>query len=230
MNRELSMAKKRSLRERRKQQHARRVRAKRLQWAAIVGLVVLVAGGLFALNLARDGGDAVGAGGVSPANSQGPTDAPVKVVEFGDFGCPSCRAWHNSGIKDQLQAEFGDQIRFTFRHLPVITPQSPKAAEAAQCAAEQDAFWQYHDYLYEQVAPGRLGPAELKQYAADIGLDGQAFNSCLDSGRHEAYVREDMQAGFDLGARGTPSFFVNGQPANLFSYKSAVAAIQQHLP
>jgi protein-disulfide isomerase len=127
-----------------------------------------------------------------------------------------------------LQAEFGEQIRFTFRHLPVITPQS---AEAAQCAAEQDAFiWQYHDYLYEQVAPGRLSPAELKQYAATLGLDSQAFNSCLDSGRYEAYVEQDMQDGFDLGARGTPSFFVNGQPANLFSYESAVVTIRQHLP
>lgn len=219
-----------SLRERRRQQHAERRRAQRRRWAAIIGLVVLVAGGLFAFSVARDSGDAATAGGVSPANSQGPADAPVKVVEFGDFGCPSCRAWHNSGIKDQLRAEFGEQIRFTFRHLPVITPQSPKAAEAAQCAAEQDAFWQYHDYLYEQVAPGQLGPVELKQYAADMALDSQAFNSCLDSGRYETYVQEDMQAGFDLGARDTPSFFVNGQPANLFSYESAVAAIRQHLP
>lgn len=224
------MSKKRNLRERRKQQHAARERTRRLRWAAIAGIIVLVAGGLFAFSAARDSGDPAGAGEVSPANSQGPADAPVNIVEFGDFGCPSCRAWHNSGIKDRLQAEFGEQIRFTFRHLPVITPQSPKAAEAAQCAAEQDAFWQYHDYLYEQVAPGRLGPAELKQYATDIGLDSQAFNSCLESGRYEAYVQEDMRAGFDLGARGTPSFFVNGQPANLFSYESAVAAIGQQLP
>lgn len=219
-----------SLRERRKQQHAERRRARRLRWAAIIGLVVLVAGGLFAFSLTGGSGDQGGAGGVSPANSQGPADAPVKVVEFGDFGCPSCRAWHNSGIKEQLQAEFGDQIRFTFRHLPVITAQSPKAAESAQCAADQDAFWQYHDYLYEQVPAGRLSPVELKQYAADIGLDSQAFDSCLDSGRYQSYVQQDMQAGFDLGARGTPSFFVNGQPANLFGYESAVAAIRQHLP
>lgn len=221
---------KRSLRERRKQQHAKRVRAGRLRWAAIIGVVLLVAAGLFAFSILGGDGDPAAVEGVAPANVEGPADAPVNVVEFADFGCPSCRAWHNSGVKARLQAEFGDQIRFTFRHLPVITRQSPKAAEAAQCAADQGAFWQYHDYLYEQAAPGRLGPADLKQYAAALGLDDQAFASCLDSGRYEAYVEQDMQAALDMGARGTPSFFVNGQPANLFTYQSAVSAIRRHLP
>lgn len=221
---------KRSLREQRKQQHADRARARRLRWGATIAAVILIAGGLFAFNAARDGSNPVDVSDVAAANIEGPADAPVRVVEFADFGCPSCRAWHNSGIKDRLRAEFGEQIRFTFRHLPVITAQSPKAAEAAQCAAEQDAFWHYHDYLYEQAAPGQLGPAQLKQYAAALGLDGQAFDSCLDSGRYEAYVQQDMEAALDMGARGTPSFFVNGQPANLFSYESAVATICQHLP
>ena len=221
---------KRSLRERRKQQRAYRARARRPRWGAVIAVMILIAGGLFAFSAVRNGGDAAGVSSVSAANSEGPPDAPVTVIEFGDFACPSCRAWHNSGIKDRLRAEFGEQIRFTFRHLPVITAQSPKAAEAAQCAADQDAFWQYHDYLYEQVAPDQLAPAQLKQYAAALGLDSQAFDSCLDSGRYKAYVQQDMQTALDMGARGTPSFFVNGQPANLFSYESAVAALRQHLP
>ena len=192
--------------------------------------MVLIAGGLFAFSMSR-GADGSGTSGeIAAANGLGPADAPVTVVEFGDFGWPSCRAWHNSGVKDRLRAEFGEQIRFTFRHLPVITAQSPQAAEAAQCAAEQDAFWQYHDYLDEQAAPGQLAPAQLKEYAAALGLERQAFDSCLDSGRYEAYVQRDMQAALQMGARGTPSFFVNGRPANLFSYESAVAAIRQHLP
>ena len=206
------------------------MRASRLRWLAVIVVALLVVGGLFAIGAARNGERPAAAADVPAANSQGPADAPVNIVEFGDFGCPSCRAWHNSGVKERLQAEFGDQIRFTFRHLPVITLQSPKAAEAAQCAAEQDAFWQYHDYLYEQVAPGQLAPAQLKQYAAALELDSQAFDSCLDSGRYEAYVQQDKQDALDMGARGTPSFFVNGQPADLFTYQSAAATIGQYLP
>ena len=78
----------------------------------------------------------------TPANLLGPETAPVRIVEYGDFGCPSCRAWHNAGIREQLLADFGDQLSFEFRHFPVITAQSPKAAEAAQCASEQGAFWE----------------------------------------------------------------------------------------
>lgn len=221
---------KRSVRERRMRQHAERARARRLRWAAVAGVVVVLTGALVALSFVRGGSDPAATGEVSAANVVGPPDAPVQVVEFGDFGCPSCRSWHQSGVKDQLLAEFGDQISFTFRHFPVITRQSPKAAEAAQCAAEQDAFWQYHDYLYEQAPPGGLAPADLKLYATQLGLDGEAFATCLDSGRYQAYVERDLQAAMDLGARGTPSFYVNGQAANLFSYEAAVSAVQEHLP
>lgn len=221
---------KRSVRERRMRRHAKEVRARRWRWAAVAGVVLLLAGALLALSMGQGGGDPAAAGEISPANVLGSPDAPVQVVEFGDFGCPSCRAWHNSGIKDQLQADFGDQISFTFRHFPVITRQSPQAAEAAQCAAEQDAFWQYHDSLYEQAPPGGLAPADLKLYATRLGLDGEAFADCLDSGRYEAYVERDVQAALDLGARGTPSFYVNGEAANLFSYEAAVSAVRQQLP
>lgn len=115
---------KRSLRERRKQQHAERKRTRRLRWAAAAGVVVLLAGALLAFSITRDEGDPAGAGEVAAANVVGPVDGPVSVVEFGDFACPSCRAWHNSGIKGRLRAEFGDQISFTFRHFPVIAHQS----------------------------------------------------------------------------------------------------------
>ena len=99
------------------------------------------------------------------ANIDGLAEAPVRIVEFGDFGCPSCRAWHNSGIKEALLAEFGDQVSFTFRHFPVITRQSPKAAEAGQCASEQGRFWDYHDYIYESTPQNALAVDQLKNYA-----------------------------------------------------------------
>jgi protein-disulfide isomerase len=188
---------------------------KQLRWIGIAALVVLVIGAAaFWRNATSEPVDDLT--GIMAENVDGAADAPVKIVEFGDFGCPSCRAWHNAGIKEQLKAEFGDQISFTFRHFPVITAQSPKAAEAAQCAAEQDAFWQYHDYLYEQVPGGALGQSDLKQYATAIGLDQAAFESCLDSGKYGEYVSRDRQAAVDAGARGTPSFFVNGRPVAPF--------------
>lgn len=151
---------------------------------------------------------------VMAANIDGPTDAPVQIVEFGDFGCPQCRAWHVNGIKDQLQEEFGDQISFTFRHYPIITELSPKAAEAGQCAAEQDAFWAYHDYIYEQTLVAALEPEELVSYAAKIGLDTNQFESCLNSGKYEAYVAQDWQAALDAGGGGTPAFYINGEPVS----------------
>lgn len=165
---------------------------------------------------------------VMAANIDGSADAPVQIVEFGDFGCPQCRAWHTNGIKDQLQEEFGDQISFTFRHYPIITELSPKAAEAGQCAAEQDNFWGYHDYIYEQTLVAALEPEELVSYAAEIGLDTDQFESCLDSGKYEEYVAQDWQAALDAGGGGTPAFYINGEPVGP-SYEAMAGTIREIL-
>ena len=149
--------------------------------------------------------------GLEGVQRDGSADAPVQIVEFADFGCPSCRAWHNAAVKNQLKTLYGDQIAFSFRHFPVITQQSPVAAEASQCAAEQDAFWDYHDYIYESTPQNALAVPQLKQYASDIGLDRAAFDECLDSGRYSTYVNQDLQAARAAGARGTPTFLINDQ-------------------
>jgi protein-disulfide isomerase len=164
----------------------------------------------------------------TPPNLLGPADAPVRIVEFGDFGCPACRAWHNSGVKDQLIAEFGSQISFEFRHFPVITAQSPLAAEAAQCAAAQGAFWAFHDYIYENTSVGALSKSDLEQDAAAIGLNTTEFNACLDSGQYQPLVRDHYQQALQAGARGTPTFLINGQQVS-FSYDSMAATIRQIL-
>ena len=134
----------------------------------------------------------------------------------------------NARIKDQLLADFGDQISVEFRHFPVITRQSPLAAEAAQCAAEQGAFWEYHDYIYEWTQEGALSRSDLERYALDIELDQEAFSSCLDSGRFKEMVQRDWQAAQDAGARGTPTFLINGEQA-FPSYESMSATIQEIL-
>lgn len=157
-------------------------------------------------------------------NIQGNISAPVTIVEFGDFGCPACRQWHRSGIKEQVQAEFGDEVRFVFRHFPVITAQSPQAAAASQCAADQGGFWEYHDYLYESASG--LSVDELKDYAANIGLDSTQFDSCVDAGTHEDYVSDDLDLARRSGARGTPTFMVNGQLVANPTFATLVNAVR----
>ena len=140
----------------------------------------------------------------------GTASAPVTIIEYGDFGCTSCRAWHNAGILDQILAKYGNRVRFVWRDFPVITPQSPKAAEAAQCAYDQGNFWEYHDLLFAH-APA-LGVNDLKAYAVELGLDPSQFNNCLDSGKHRETVRRDWQDAEAHGFLGTPSFLINDRP------------------
>lgn len=212
----------------RREQHKQQQQQQRVRLAAIVGIVaVLVLAGGAWLSLRNAGPDPTDEGqlqelGLVGVQVDGDPDAPIQVVEYGDFGCPACRQWHASRAKQQIKAQFGDDVAFSFRHFPVITAQSPKAAEAGQCAAEQDAFWQFHDYMYDVVAAGALGVDELKGYAADMGLDSAAFGLCLDSGKYTDYIREEISAAQRAGARGTPAFFINGeavssQPATMIA-------------
>lgn len=199
-------------------------RLKQVRTIGFVVIVLIVFGGIIAWRNARrvPVEEVVAA---TPPNLDGPADALVQIVEYGDFGCHSCRAWHNAGIKEQLQAAYGEQVSFEFRHFPVITAQSPKAAEAGQCAAEQGAFWQYHDYIYEQTPQGALRVSELKSYATAIGLDQASFDSCLDSGKYRDYVARDQRAAVEAGARGTPSFYLNGEPV-FPSYEGLAGVIE----
>ena len=137
----------------------------------------------------------------------GAEGAPVVIVEYGDFGCTTCKVWHQAGIRDQILKEYGEKVLFVWRDYPVITGQSPKAAEAGQCAFDQDKFWEFHDYMYEQATS--LSVDSLKVYAREVGIDGIAFDECLDSGKNKAKVNDSLQQGFDLGFPGAPGFTVN---------------------
>lgn len=203
------------------------IQATRVKRIRIIGIVLIGIVAIGALVFWRNAGGitAEDAAALVLPNRIGPADAAVQIVEFADFGCPSCRAWHNAGIKEQLIADFDDQISFEFRHFPVITAQSPQAAEAGQCAAEQGRFWVYHDYIYEQTPQGALSQKDLRSYAAAVGLDEAEFDSCFESGRFEELVRQDMRAAQAAGARGTPTFLINGQQA-FPSYESMSATIR----
>ena len=139
---------------------------------------------------------------------RGPAKAPVTVVEYGDFECPYCgRA--EPAIRELL-ADFGD-VQYVWRHLPLtdVHPHAQLAAEAAEAAAAQGAFWEMHDTLLGHQ--DALRPGDLIGYAADLGLDTERFARDLRTHAYAARVAEDVDTA-DLGAvSGTPTFFVNGQ-------------------
>ena len=164
-----------------------------------------------------------------PDPSLGNDSAVVEIVEYGDFGCHACQNWHNAGIRERIVETYGDQVQFVWRDFPVITPNSPKAAEAAQCAGAQGEFWTYHDYVYEQG--GDLSPRSLKQYAQEVGLDQTSFDACLDQGHMADKVRDNEQQARRLGLRGTPGFSINGEPLPAPpSYAQLASLIEQAMP
>ena len=181
---------------------------RRLIQAAVIGLVLVLAAGY--MLWPRPQALAVSPERLNDDPALGPAGASVTIIEYGDFGCPSCRAWHNAGILDMVLATYGDQVRFVWRDFPVITAFSPEAAQAAQCAYDQGQFWEYHDLLFERADSLRVG--DLKDYAGELGLDKAAFDQCLDSGQHQATVEVDLEDAFDKRLPGTPSFLVNEQP------------------
>jgi protein-disulfide isomerase len=141
----------------------------------------------------------------------GPADAPITIVEFSDFNCPYCRAWQQQTFPSLMET-FPEQIQFVYKDFPVVGGGTigEGAAQAANCAAEQDGYWEYHDALFS--GQFELNRAGFEQAAIDTGLDGEALLNCLDSGRYAEEVQQDLRYGAGLGVTGTPTFFINGIP------------------
>lgn len=140
--------------------------------------------------------------------AKGAPDAKITMVEFSDFECPYCSRF--APTLDQVMAKYGDRVKLVFRHLPLPNhPQAPKAAEAAACAQDQGKFWEMHDSLFRNQ--GALGVEALKGRATELGLDAQAFATCLDSGAKAAVVAADAADARKAGIEGTPALFVNGR-------------------
>jgi predicted DsbA family dithiol-disulfide isomerase len=137
---------------------------------------------------------------------KGDPNAPVVLVEFADYECPYCQRV-NPQIQE-LKKEFGDRLTLAFKDFPLPMHRSAeKAAEAARCAGEQGKYWEYHDVLFYSKL---LEVSDLKEHARVLKLDGDKFDTCLDSGREAEAVQKDLEEGKGLGLTGTPSFFVNG--------------------
>jgi protein-disulfide isomerase len=142
----------------------------------------------------------------------GPANAPVVLIEYGDFECPHCgRAF--TAVREVLEA-LGDEVRFIFRNFPLIEvhPHAQAAAEAAESVAAHggnDAYWDMHDILFTNQ--DALGTDDLLSYAEAVGVDPLAVASDLSTGAMAARVRGDLEGGLRSGVNGTPAFFVNGR-------------------
>ena len=153
--------------------------------------------------------------------SRGPEGAPITLVEFSDFECPFCV--RVLPTLDQVEETYGAQARTPLRQFPLsgIHPTAQLSAEASLCADAQGKFWEMHDAIFE--GRGKAGADELKTIAADLGLDSEVFDGCLDSNEFRDQVLEDVEAGRQAGVTGTPALFINGrflsgaQPFNVVS-------------
>ena len=142
---------------------------------------------------------------------RGPADAPVTVVEYGDFECPYCG--QAEAVMRDLLAGHGD-VRYVWRHLPLndVHPNAQLAAEAAEAAAEQDSFWEMHDLLLSNQSA--LRPGDLVRYAEQLGLDIDRFRDHMRRGTGAEQIDQDVDSADLSGVSGTPTFFINGRRHN----------------
>jgi len=139
---------------------------------------------------------------------RGDDNAPVTLVEYGDFECPNCG--QAEPVVRELLNDFGHDLRYVFRHLPLsdVHPHAQLAAEAAEAADDQGAFWEMHDLLFDNQSA--LEPMHLIGFAQELGLDVQAFTDQLRRHEHAGRIASDVDDADLSGVSGTPTFFVNG--------------------
>ncbi|MDZ4767735.1 MAG: DsbA family protein [Chloroflexota bacterium] len=140
--------------------------------------------------------------------TRGAEDAPITMIEFGDFRCGYCKRFNDETI-GPLMERFDGKIRLVFRDYPVLGPESLEAALAGECADDQGRFWDFHDMIY--ATPDQLNRDAFLLYAEALSLDTAAFTTCLDEQTHRAEVIADYAAGQNAGVSGTPTFFINGK-------------------
>ena len=149
-------------------------------------------------------------GSTFDATLLGPPDAPIHLVEYGDYACAYCAQWHFE-VLPALLAQYPTQIQYEYRPFPqpALHPEAWQAAEAALCAEKQDMFWDFHEGLFGNGY--RLSEALYLELAGMLGLDLNSFAQCLRSGDMTAQVQHSFEEGTALGLYATPTFFLNGQ-------------------
>ena len=155
----------------------------------------------------------------------GPDDAPLELVMYGDFQCPYCAAAQS--IVRRVRERLDGRLRFAFRHFPIRErhPDAQNAAEVAESAAAQGAFWEMHDRLY--TARGKLSESDLRSHVSALGLDTARVADELARHEHAPRVQRDLDDGMAAGVTGTPAFFVNGHlHGTAFDASSLVEALK----
>jgi protein-disulfide isomerase len=159
---------------------------------------------------------------------RGASDAPVTLVEYGDYECPHCALAHP--IVRLIEQQFGPNIRFVFRHFPLkeIHPHAEAAAESAEFASAHDRFWEMHDGLYENQ--DRLGSALFMALVRALGLSEAELQGALINRAFAPTVRSDFLGGVRSGVNGTPTFFINGQRHDgSYEFEELAGSIDIHL-
>src|SRR6266853_4963277 len=138
----------------------------------------------------------------------GPTNAPVTVVNYGDYQCPGCQKTHRS--TEKMARELLDRVRLVHRHFPLVKshPRALRAAEAAEAAAAQGKFWEMHRLLY--LHPDKLGNRDLRRYGNEVVLDLARFDREMASGTYADQILKDFYFSLNHGITGTPTTFING--------------------
>ncbi len=151
----------------------------------------------------------------------GPENAKVTIVEFSDYQCPFCRSFWRETLQE-IKKEYidsGKSVKFVYRDFPLsIHPLAQKYAETAECAGDQEKYWQMHDKIFakqDDLGQGTISSYDtddIKGWAGELGLNVSEFSQCLDSNKYAEEVRRDFNDGAALGVGGTPTFFINGIP------------------
>ena len=160
----------------------------------------------------------------------GDPDAPITLVEFADFNCGYCGKWAKETLP-RIQEEYIDtgKVRMAYINYPVLGANSVTAAQATECAALQDSFWEYHDVLYQNQGIGYT-PESLASLAEETGMDRSSFEQCLADFPEQAALDNDILLGQTLGIRGTPNFLINGTPiTGAFPFEGFQQAIESAL-
>ena len=161
---------------------------------------------------------------------KGDPDAPITIVEFGDFNCGYCARWAHE-VLPRISEKYiqTGKVKMAFVHFPILGADSMQAAEATECAAQQDRFWDYHNTVYDNIGIGYT-PANLTSLAKDIGLDTATFEQCLANFPETSLLEDDVRLSQVMGVRGTPAFLVNGIPlAGAYPYEEFEKIIDEIL-
>lgn len=160
---------------------------------------------------------------------QGDFNAPITLVEYGDYECPNCGAAYP--IVKQIQEHFGKQLRFVFRNFPLteVHPHAELAAETAEFSDTKGHFWEMHDLLFENQAS--LSISLLYELVESLKIPPQELKQALENQIFEPKVRKDFLGGVRSGVNGTPTFFINGQRQNAgYSFEELLSAIEAVVP